>query len=57
LSKKIIHCIEYGLLDSAKTLCWKEADKFRGDPEVIEILKTYLFDENEKKPWTKYRQK
>lgn len=57
LVKKIIRSVEYGFSDSAKTLCWNEADKFRGQPEVIEILRKYLFDENEDKPWTSRRKK
>ena len=51
LIQKIIQSVDYGFSDSAKTLCWNEADKFRSQPEIIEILKTYLFDENEDKPW------
>jgi len=51
LIHKIIECVEYGFLEDAKRLCWTESDKFRSQPEVIKILKTYLFDENEDAPW------
>lgn len=51
LIQKIIKSVELGYADAAKTLCRNEADKFRSQPEVIEVLKTYLFDESEQMPW------
>ncbi|OGH77489.1 MAG: hypothetical protein A2469_02480 [Candidatus Magasanikbacteria bacterium RIFOXYC2_FULL_40_16] len=57
LVKKIIEGVEYGFVKDAKLLCFTESDKFRSMPEVIEILKTYLFDEGEDRPWDRFKRK
>ena len=57
LITKIIQCVEYGLSEDAKKLCFTEADKFRMHPDVIAVIKNYLFEEDEDKPWGSWRKK
>jgi hypothetical protein len=49
--RQIIKSVEYGQDDTARLICWNEADKFRNLAGTIDVLTKYLFDDNEDRPW------
>jgi len=47
----IITSLRNGNIKEAKADCFNQSDKFDSIPEIKEIIKKELFEENEKHPW------
>ncbi|OGF24808.1 hypothetical protein A2331_06175 [Candidatus Falkowbacteria bacterium RIFOXYB2_FULL_34_18] len=50
--KDIIHCLEQGNMDGAKTICGWEYNKISAYPEIEALLKSSLFADQENHPWS-----